>query len=191
MSKPIWSSSIRILGNLVPAIIALPFGVLAVLSFDVSKGVTGKTLGLLIAFPVVGWIAMNLFGLWANAAMRNAIARKLDRARPGTKQEHYFVGIARPGFRSALDPHEDVGFLIIADDHLEFFGDTLVLSISKSDIGGFRKRANIHTCVLAGGWIEVLAGMDTFRIEPRDSPILFVNSLFRNKLLRRLRFWLD
>lgn len=193
MPKKVWTTSAKLWGNLLPTLVCLPFGIAGVLSFRPERGLSGSTLWLLLAFPIVGWIALNLLGLIGNVYLRQSIARRLDRERPGTKQERYFVGFARPKFRNPFDPHEDIGFLIIHPNQIEFFGETLQIVIDRSMVSRVRFRPNAHTLVLAGRWVSV-EGEDhgksfRFQVEPREKAILIGNLFFSSWLKQRLIEW--
>lgn len=144
------------------------------------------------AFPVVGWLALNFFGFHGNGWMRRELARRLGFT--GSRgPERYFVGIARPSFRSALDAHEDVGFLNLHNDRLEFVGETLRLTFPREDVRNVRFRMNPHSWVLLGRWISVegVAGDRPIRLslEPRERATLLGNLFFSEKLIARLREW--
>lgn len=195
-NKPdrVWTTRIQVLGNLLPALFSVPFGILGVATFDASRGLAGWSLFGLAAFPIVGWLCLNVFGLYGNDAMRQALARRLDRRRTPARAERYFVGVARPSYRSLLDPHEDVGFLILHADRLEFFGDRLSIEVARSDLRLVGFRPNPHTWVGVGRWISLDGECEgtpiRLLVEPRERPLLVQNLFFGRRLRLRLADWL-
>lgn len=182
------------MGNLLPALVCLPLLVLAILSFRPSRLFDNLTpLWYFLGFLALGWLAVNFLGLHQNGFMRRELARRLGLA--GSKAgERYFVGIARPKFRSALDAHEDVGFLVIYADRLEFLGETVQVALAKKDIKQVRTRANPHTFVFLGRWISIegeVAGTPVrMQIEPRERQTLLGNLFFGERLKQRISEWL-
>jgi len=194
VAQKVWTRTRRLMGNFIPAIIALPFGIAGILLFDIQKPFWGVSFWLLVAFVAVGWVAVCLFGLYQNLEMRAELARRLDRAHEGRNEERYFVGIARPKYRSILDAHEDVGFIIVQPERLDFFGDTLHLEILKSTVREIRFRANPHSWVGLGRWVSVEGTLkgNEFRLlmEPRESATLLGNLRRSRDLCERLQTWL-
>ncbi|MCE9558127.1 MAG: hypothetical protein K8R88_04180 [Armatimonadetes bacterium] len=192
---PVWNSSKRLLGNLVPALFCIPFLVVAVLQFKPDKPWANWPFWM-GAFLVVGWVALAVFGYWGNDTMRSAIGRRFDRKYPpGTVDlPRFFVGIARPGFKNIWDPHEDVGFLVLHPDHLEFFGDSLALNISRSSFQSVRFRANPHTLVGIGRWVSLEGESDgtviRLYIESREKSVLVLNRAIGTKIKGVLEDWL-
>jgi hypothetical protein len=190
----IWTTRRKVMGNLGPILACAPFGAMGVLTHDPAVGLAMPSLGYLVAFPVVGWFAVNLVAFFQNRPMRFELARKLGERTPSLAEEFWFVGIARPGFRSGIDPHEDVGFLIPREDRLEYLGDTLSLVIPRSSLSRVRFRPNVHTWVLVGGWISLEGEHEgqpiRLFVEPREKATLVGNLLLARRLVRRLRAWL-
>lgn len=194
MADKAWSRRHRVLGNLLPGLVCLPLLILGLIYFKPDEPLSGPAIWLFVAFPIVGWIALNFLGLHQNAYLRRELARRLGFAANPTSPERYFVGIARPKYRSILDPHEDLGFLIVHDDRLEFVGETVRVELPKDDIIQLRFRANPHTIVLLGRWISVegLVGGTPVRllIEPREKATLLGNLFAGEGLRQRLASWL-
>lgn len=198
MSRPttekVWSTGRQIMGNLLPSLICLPFLVVALLLFKPAKPLDPTALWWFAAFPAVGWLALNQFGFFQNAFMRRELARRLGFVDPKSQQDLVFVGIARPKYRSILDPHEDVGFLAIHPDRLEFMGETVQVDLSRKNVTRIRMRMNPHTLVLLGQWISVegQVGLTPVRllIEPREKTTLLGNLLYSRHLKARLEAWL-
>lgn len=103
------------------------------------------------------------------------------------------MGLSTAQHRSLSDPHEDVGFLYLLPDGLSFWGEKYQMEVPATSIQVIRKRANIHTWLGLGGWIE-LSGVEhgtPFRlwIEPRGSTIAFANNRRRKALLSEIQGW--
>lgn len=193
VKRQVWTTSRKWMGNLIPFLLCVPFVVGAVLLFQPEKGLKGLILVCAIAFPIVGWNAVNLFGLWGNNTMRKLVSRLYERTEPNHDLIKVFIGAARPTYKGLLDPHEDVGFLIFHEDRLEFFGEILKLSIPKSSIDEIRFRMNPHALIGLGRWISIEGHTDDvpirFLIEPRERPTLLGNRIFSKKLKDSLQKW--
>lgn len=180
------------MGNLLPTLLCAPLLFGGLMLYNPARGLTGPSLWLLLAFPVVGWVAVNYLGLFGNAAMRGVLGRRLDRFEPGAK-DLVFVGYARPEFGSALDPHEDLGFLIFEEGRLRFEGELHQLSLDRDEISEFTLRSNIHSLLFLGGWVSVeyVEHLRPTRwlLEPREKPTLLANRRYRRVLLQKLRDW--
>ena len=183
------------MGNLVPALLSLPVGVVGACMMIQSGSLGGAGLIVLGLFPIVAWTAVNYFGLFENGRMRQEMELKLRAAHSDLSSSIYFVGIATPGYVSSLDPHEDVGFLIVNPLHLEFFGDKLNINVKKSVIAEVRFRPNVHTALGLGRWISVegVAEGQPIRlmIEVRECPTLLANKRLSKKVLSTLQTWLE
>lgn len=144
-------------------------------------------------FVAAGWAATNLLGLFDNAAMRAQMEAMWARAGGDRARPRWFVGMARPKYRGLLDPHEDVGFLVLGEDALEFFGEEVRVSVGRDEIARVRYRANMHSWVLLGRWVSIegeTAGVQ-FRllVEPRERSTLLGNLMFGSELRARLEAW--
>lgn len=195
MADKAWSKRHKVLGNLLPSLVCLPFLVLGLVYFRPEDPLKGPALWLFVAFPIVGWVALNFLGLHQNAFLKRELTRRLGFAGNPGGPDRAFVGIARPKYRSLLDPHEDLGFLILHDDRLEFLGETVRVELPKSAIVKIRFRGNPHSMVLLGRWISVegLVGGTPVRllIEPREKPTLLGNLFAGEALRQRLVAWLS
>lgn len=191
--RRIWSTSRKITANVVPSLLCLPLGAAGVLLYRIEKPWAPLPLALLVACPLLLWIALNFLGLLGNEMMRGELARQLGRERGPLTEEVFFAGIARPKFTSALDPHEDVAFLILHPDALEVYGEQIKLSIPRGAITGIRRRPNVHSLVGLGGWVEVQYlspdGPTALRIEPRVHHTLLKNQAERRQLQKKLEQW--
>lgn len=188
--KLIWNNARKWQGNLVPAMLSIPFAAGGLYLYNPENPLDPLSIGLLAAFPVVGWICLNAFGLWGNDQMQAQLGRIYGRDRGQKSDRMVFVGYAKPGFRDALDPHQGIGFLIVHEDHLELYGETEQIQVPKSDITGFSFRKNMHSALLLGGWLVIEAGEQTLFIEPRERVTLRGNRRFRGTLKTELEQWL-
>lgn len=190
--KPIWTTTKKIVGNLVPLVISAPFLILGLQQYF-RFGYSLKAGLLLAAFPVVGWVATALFGLPGNRGMKAEMSRRWHIAHAFDPTPKVFVGFARPTYRGLLDAHEDVGFLVFHDDRLEFFGSTLEYELRKSDIQRVRFRANPHTWLGLGRFVSVEAnvGGQPVRMlcEPREAMTLIGNFRLSKRLRTQLEKW--
>lgn len=183
------------MGNLVPALFGLPFGIAGVAWILHFQQVFSPGLALLGVCPVVTWWAVNLMGLYDNEAMRRESEARLA-ARGGEKPpERYFVGFARPSYTGLLDPHEDVGFLIVHPDRLEFLGEKHDLSIKRSQVKSVRFRRSVHSWVALGRWVSIEGEIEgkpvRMLVEPREMGTLRANRRFGVRLRKRLEAWLS
>ncbi len=190
VERRIWSAGRKWAGNLIPALFALP--PLAVGVGLLLKGQTLEGPGLvwIAASPALGWIAVNFFGLFQNGAMRREMESRFKPLPP----RRFFVGMARPRFGSALDAHEDLGFLCLHDGFLEFRGEAMQHRLSKAQIHAVRLRPNFHSLVLLGRWISIEASLGTrpvrLLVEPRERATMMGNFLLASRLCRYLKAWL-
>jgi hypothetical protein len=143
--------------------------------------------------PLIGWLAMNFWGLHRNQSLRRSLYARFKIARPDLDAPFWFVGIATPKYASLLDPHEDIGFVVLHPDRMEFFGDHLNLSIYKNDIFGLDFRPNPHSLVGLGRWVSIEGKVADSRIrlqmEPRERRTLLGNLFFSRTLSRRIEAW--
>lgn len=195
MQTKVWTLGKKLAGNLIPLAFATPFAILG--SLEILKEpnlILSNALLWFALVPVVGWNAVNLFGLFGNRKMRTTLARRLEQVGHRAPIEKFFVGIATPSFHSTLDAHEDVGFLLLYPDSLQFWGDSKEIEIDRKNIVRIQKRLNIHTLLGLGGWIAIDGVMDgkpiRLCIEPRERDTLLGNSRLRGKFAARLQLWL-
>lgn len=176
------------MGNVVPALVAMPF-VIGGCGLALGRPDAAAIGGGVVAFGLlVGLLALNRFGLYENACMRSALGARFGRSASGT-----FVGFATPTYRSALDPHEDVGFLEVGDDALVFIGESHTVRLPKTSIRRIGKRANPHSWVGLGGWLSIEATLEghpaRMLVEPRQADTLLGNKRIAKTLHRELQAW--
>lgn len=187
-----WTVGRRVWGNVLPLLFAMGplFWAVQVALREGPSPTMWLALGV---FFVTGWVATAVFGLVGNADMRNEVGAKLHEMRPFDPTERVFVGVARPGFRGALDPHEDVGFLVLHPTKLEFVGTQLTFELQKASVQRVRLRMNAHTWIGMGGWVSV-EGEEGGRpvrlvMEPREHWFQPANGKRLFTLRDRLRAW--
>ena len=182
------------MGNLIPAMISSPFAVYGMWWMSARSQVMGLGFWLFAISPVAGWIGMNFFGLYGNRRMKRELLTFLMGLRPNLHAELFFVGIATPKYSSLVDPHEDVGFLILLPDRLEFFGDHLNLSVNRRSVLGVDFRMNPHTLVGLGRWVSVEGRIGEknirLQLEPREKQTLLGNLRFGKRLKGAIERWL-
>lgn len=195
LQRPVWTLHRQVMGNLVPLIVAGPMMAVGLWIMYRTGKLNGPGLWLIAGAIVIGWVMLNILGLYENAAMKQQMTWRLANAQKDLPSRRFFVGVATPNFRGMLDPHEDVGFLLIYPDRIDFFGEKMRVSIRKSEIEGFGQRMNIHSTIALGGWVVVRAQRDgkplELKIEMRERPHLRANRGLNRLLLKRLRRWLS
>ncbi len=158
-----------------------------------SGEVFGWAIVLVAIGQVLGWLGVNWFGSALNHSMRAELALlKADRL-PDIPGKGEFVGFATPRFRSALDPHEDVGLLYFMPDKLAYLGERYQLDIPRATVKKISRKPNIHTLLALGGWISI-EGENAGKpfqvlLEPRERSTGVGNRREARKLLERLRAW--
>lgn len=188
----VWTTSRKVVGNVLPLVLAAPALAMAIKVFG-EKGPSVELIVWIAAFMAAAWVFLALFAYVGNGGMKREIARRMHIERPFDRTARYFVGFARPTFKSALDPHEDVGFLVLHPERLEFWGGEHRISIKREDVTGIRFRANTHTLVGLGRWVSVEAVVEErpvrLLVEPREKWTLIGNLLFSRRLMRELMAW--
>ncbi len=190
--KPRWTTFRRFLGNVLPLVLSVPFLVLAV-QRAAEFGPDPLVWRYGAFFLAIGWGMTAFLGYLGNGSLQENLAVQRHAIAPFEKRPRWFVGVATPGFKSALDPHEDVAFLVLHEDKLEIFGERVRLYIPRAQIRVMRLRPNIHSWLFLGGWISIEGERDgqPFRIlvEPRMSPAVLLNALARRRLLGEWSAW--
>lgn len=183
------------MGNLIPALIFVIMGGAGAAWMYQTLDFRGWGMLLLIASLVFSWLALNQFGFFENARMRRELIDKLSKAGNEIPSDAPFVGFASPGFQSLLDPHQDLGFLIVDRDHITFLGEERKIVLPKGTIRGVRFRPNMHTILGLGRWVAIEGVLDgkpvRMQIEPRVYRTLLANRKEGKRLADRLRAWLQ
>lgn len=159
----------------------------------VSKGLTLWFWAYIAGTLAFGWLAVNFLGLTGNASMKAELTRRYEKDHPHDRREKWFVGFARPTFKSYLDPHEDVGFLVLDSSRLLFLGESRKVELHRDQITGIGFRANIHSWLGLGRWVTVDAVLDgkpgRLMIEPRERKTLIGNRRLGTEVHRALLDW--
>ncbi|MBC8064465.1 MAG: hypothetical protein H7Y17_06525 [Chlorobia bacterium] len=194
MARKVWTNRRKWLGNLLPALFFLPLNVWGIYWMMQNETILGKGLWLVALGTVCGWIGLNLFGLVGNAYMRRALKRELVAKHVDFNDPHFFVGFASPKFINILDAHEDIGFLFLREEMVEFVGESNNVKVPKVQIQRVIFRPNVHTWVGIGRWIciEGLHKKTRFRlsIEPRERNFLLMNLIGSGAIKKRILDWL-
>lgn len=181
------------MGNAIPLVGSVPLGVWAVLGMYRNGRIFGSELLWLGCMPAAAWLLMNFFGLFQNEAMRRDLARRMRLGPTGDPASRYFVGFARPAYRGLLDPHEDLGFLILHADRVEFKGELHDFSLKRSEMTQIRFRANPHSWVGLGRWISIEGVIEErpvrLLVEPRERPTLIGNLRLSSAIRSALVEW--
>ena len=189
----VWTTGARWRGNLLPALVWLPLTALG--AFLLSTGRIAMFPGILIltAGQIGGWLALNAWGMAGNRAMRNTLTRRYAKNLPAEPTDCWFVGAATPSYVGLLDPHQDVGFLVIEPDRLRFLGDSMAIDLERERVTQIRLRSNVHSVLGLGRWVSVEGQLDgkpiRLLIEPRTRRTLLANKADSKRLIARLRAW--
>jgi hypothetical protein len=158
-----------------------------------SGKITGPGLWVLVAGQVLGWIALNIFGLFENGRIRRDSMRNLALRRPPAPGPVIFVGCASTKHQSMLDAHEDVGFLSFGPQELEFIGDEKRMRILREQIQKVHFQANVHSIVGLGRWISIEATINGLPVrlllEPRERNTMFGNLMLSGWLRKVIEDW--
>jgi hypothetical protein len=181
------------MGNLAPAILWLPLTIAGIIILYRTKQVWGWALDCVCLGQVLGLVALNYLGLYENASLRWELDREFRVLRPRYSGWRLFVGFASQGYTSWVDPHEDVGYLCLTADTIEFYGDRLIWKLKRGDVIRIANGPNVHSFVGLGRWIRIEATQDgtriLLRLEPRDKDTLLGNLASGRKLRQRLINW--
>lgn len=193
LTKPVWTFRRQLLGNLIPLILPGPIGLVGIGLVLARPASFWLGIGLILLACVSGWFSLSYCGLFENQKMKLEMTWRFRHAKLPAAQRRYFVGVASPGYRGVLDPHEDVGFLLIYPDRLEFFGEKASFQLPRDAMSQISRKVNIHSFVFLGGWIAVrgvLNGKEVeLRIEPRIYQSMWSNRRAAAKIMKRLNSW--
>jgi len=190
----IWNLQRQLAGNLIPIVLSLPTAIYGLMYMVSHSEVMGKGFWIFESSPLIGWLAVNYLGLWGNSQLRHIMHERLLGMRPKITDKRYFVGMATPKHSAWLDPHEDVGFLILHPTKLEFYGDHIKTTMDKRDVTAIGFRANAHTLVGLGRWVSIEGRIGELhirmKVELREKSTLLGNMLLSKGLKRKLQAWL-
>lgn len=183
----VWTARRRIIGNLLPMLIASPLAIIGLLLMYRSGEILGRGLAVFALSPVALWLAVNWLGLFENASMRRAFERRFE----GLPATRWFVGAATPAFVGWIDPHEDVGFLWMDPKSIGFTGERYRIEIPRSTVTAVRFRPNVHSLIGLGRWVSIEAVIEgrpaRLSIEPREAKTLWGNRRLSREIRDRLK----
>lgn len=183
-----WNRAQKWKGNLVPALFWFPPTLLGVALGFVKQQFLFGALFIFIGI-VVGLVALNYTGLWENNRLKKAAVLNFQREHPNFQGFAVFVGFARAGYGSALDPHEDVGMLALLGNTMVIRGEHLNLEVENRNVKEIGYAGSIHSLIFLGGWIKIVTDTQTIYVEPREYSTLSRNNRFRKKMVGRLQNW--
>lgn len=193
MADLVWSSKKKWMGNLIPLVCMLPFAVAGAFLLIKAQDITVAGVGLCLAALIIGWLAVNQFGFFGNAALRRDIQRKVLAKAGKDASKGIFVGFARPSYVGVIDAHEDLGFLFIGKEGLEYIGELHHVTVSRGDVLGVRYRANIHSTIGLGRWVSIDAKHEgknvRILVEPREAATLLGNKRRGTELKKQISDW--
>lgn len=181
------------MGNLIPLLCMAPFAGLG--AFFLSRDGLASVPGILLcsAALVVGWFAVNQFGFFGNAILKREIGRKVLPKAGRDASSGTFVGFARPAYMGLLDAHEDLGFLFLTPESLEYVGEIHQVSIQRGEVKEVGYRGNVHSALGLGRWVSIEAEHKgkpvRLLVEPREAKTLLGNKKLGIDLRRRIEQW--
>lgn len=194
VAAKVWNNRRKWVGNLLPALFFLPPVILGILWMHKNNAIFGYGLWMIGLGTLLGWVGLNLFGLFANGFMKRQIRRELMAKDVSFDDPHFFVGFATPRFINMLDAHEDVGYLFLRESYIEFIGESNQVKIPRSEVHSVRFRPNIHSWVGLGRWICVEGERKGKRfrlsVEAREKDFLMLNLFASGNVRRVIAAWL-
>ena len=180
-----WSTYRKLMSNLVPAMIFVPVFAAELFLFQQDK--LAQSVGFFVASIVIGIFAVNLLGLFQNRRM-HAELKPLIHGRP---EPNWFVGVGKPGGVGALDPHQDIGFLLLSHSGVEYVGESARYTIPYAEIIGVGYRVNAHSLLGLGRWVAIEGKHDgksfMLLVEPRTHPTILQNKKEGARLAAEIR----
>jgi hypothetical protein len=193
VAATVWTPIRKMMGNIVPAFFWLPLAVYGVYIMFASHRIVTAGTWSLVGATVLGWIGLNLFGLFQNGVMRRRLARILNEDEDLPK-DHAFVGFTTPKYSGLLDAHEDVGFLCFTPTALLFVGEARTVEMPRECVRGVVYRPNVHSLVGLGRWISVEGEASHHPVrmlfEPRERPTMLGNLLYGPRLRKKIEAWI-
>jgi hypothetical protein len=177
------------MSNLVPALVFVPVFATGLYLFQIERHAASVI--CFAASIVIGLFAVNLLGLFQNRKMR-AELKHLVHSR---SEPNWFVGIGKPGTFGALDPHEDIGFLILTSTGIEYVGESAQYKIPYADVLEVGYRMNAHSLLGLGRWVALNGRHDgrpfRFLFEPRSRPTILQNKNEGKLIVEQIRRFLN
>ena len=173
------------MSNLVPALVFVPVFAAGLFLFQQDK--LPQSVGFFITSIIVGVFAVNLLGLFQNRRMHSELKPMIH----GRTEPNWFVGVGKPGGVGALDPHQDIGFLLLTPASIEYVGETARYTIPYTDIVGVGFKMNAHTLLGLGRWVAIEGKHDgkafMLMVEPRTHPTILQNKKEGARLAAEIR----
>lgn len=189
----IWSNSRKLWGNLIPLLFSLPFLLLGLRDLIPDLAVKTSTIVYLFLFVSVGYLATGIVGAWGNRSLARQLRFRFQAQGITFSDDAWFVGFARPAYRSLLDPHEDLGFLELSPSGVQFRGEEIHVQLALGDVKRVTLRPNIHSWLGFGGWVAfegtVNGQLVRLLVEPRHADTLWGNAAARKDLYRTAKRW--
>jgi len=161
------------MSNLIPALVFVPVFAAGLFLFQQEK--LAQSVGFFVASIVIGVFAVNLLGLFQNRKMHAELKPLFH----GRQEPNWFVGIGKPGGVGALDPHQDLGFLLLTKTSIEFVGESARYTIPYCDVIGVGFKMNAHSMLGLGRWVAIEGKHDgkpfMLLVEPRTHPTILQN----------------
>lgn len=183
--EPSWSTYRKLMSNLVPALVFVPVFAAGLMFFQQDR--VAASIACFAGSIVVGLFAVNLLGLFQNRQMQVELKPLIH----GRGEPYWFAGVGKPGSTGVLDPHHEVGYLLLTRDSVEFLGEASRYVIPYADIIGVGYRFNPHSLLGLGRWVSIEGRHDgkPFRllVEPRSHPTLLQNKREGVRLASELR----
>lgn len=180
-----WSTYRKLMSNLVPAVVFVPVFAAGLFLFQQDK--LALSIGFFAASIVIGVFAVNLLGLFQNRKMHSELKPLVH----GRTEPVWFVGIGKPGGVGALDPHQDLGFLMLTQTAVEYVGESARYTIPYNDIVGVGYKINAHTLLGLGRWVSIEGRHDgkpfALLVEPRTHPTILQNKKEGARLAAEIR----
>ena len=193
MAEVVWSAKRKWMGNLIPVFFMLPFVVAGVIHMVREEDFTWLGIGLCGGGLFLGWMTVNQFGFFGNANLKREIVKRVLSKAGRDASGGVFVGFARPSYVGILDAHEDLGFLFLDKNSIEYIGEVHHVSIPRGDVLGVRYRPNIHSALGLGRWVSVEAKQNgepvRLLIEPREARTLLGNKRRGKQLRAKIEAW--
>jgi hypothetical protein len=180
------------MGNLIPGCVWFVTTLLGIRVILHRHELIGRGLWILVLADVLGWVALNQFGLFQNGRMRRRLSAIVGKSKD-LPADRSFVGFSSPKFAGILDAHEDVGFLYFGDSEITFRSETRSVDLERTEIRKICFRPNVHSIVGLGRWISIEGVRHgkpiRMLIEPRERRTMLGNLLESRKLRAKLGGW--
>jgi hypothetical protein len=191
--EELWTASRKLWGNLLPFLLAFPFLVVGMRELLPSFAFSARAVAFLFLFTAVAYLSTGIIGAWRNHALARQLRYRLHAQGVEVPDQAYFVGFARPAYRSALDPHEDIGFVWWDKDGVEFIGERNRIQLGAKQVTAVRLRPNIHSVLGFGGWLVFEGSVNghpvRLQVEPRSAESLWGNAAARHTLFKEALAW--